>query len=174
MKYYFDGIIVLEGRNDESYLSSFIDSIYVVTNGYEIPIDEIDFVNNKRNNKPVIILTDSDEAGKSIREKLNSKIYKGINIEVDILKCNKNGKHGVAECDKEEVINVLKEHLSNKPIINRVLTLNQLNITKDERDYLCSKFQLGNCNQKTFIKRINYLGIDINEINNELKKYGNQ
>ena len=103
MKYFFDGIIVLEGRNDESYLSSFIDSIYVVTNGYEIPIDEIGFINNKRNNKPVIILTDSDEAGKSIREKLDSKIYKAINIEVDILKCNKNGKHGVAECDKEEI-----------------------------------------------------------------------
>ena len=173
MKYYFDGIIVVEGRNDESYLSSFIDSLYVVTNGYEIPDDEVSFINNKRNNKAVIILTDSDEAGKKIREKLNSRINNGVNIEVDILKRNKNGKHGVAECQKEEIINVLKEHLSDKPNGKGMLTLNQLNITKNQRAYLCDKFQLGNCNQKTFIKRINFLNISIEEIKNELNKYGN-
>ena len=127
MKYYFDGIIVVEGRNDESYLSSFIESIYVVTNGYEIPKQEIAFINNKRNNKPVIILTDSDEAGKLIREKLNSLFNKGINIEVDIVKCNKNGKHGVAECDKDEVINVLKEHLGTKEPNKGSIELKDLN-----------------------------------------------
>ena len=173
MKYYFDGIIVVEGRNDESYLSSFIESIYVVTNGYEIPKQEIAFINNKRNNKPVIILTDSDEAGILIREKLNSLLNKGINIEVNIVKCNKNGKHGVAECDKDEVINVLKEHLNTKEPNKGSIELKDLNVTKDQRDYLCGKLSLGICNQKTFIKRINYLGITLEEIKQELNNYGN-
>ena len=42
--YYFDGIIVVEGKSDVSYLSSFIDALYITTNGYEIPDEEIDFL----------------------------------------------------------------------------------------------------------------------------------
>ena len=35
-KYYFNGVIVVEGKSDVSYLSSFIDSLYFTTNGYDI------------------------------------------------------------------------------------------------------------------------------------------
>ena len=38
-KYYFDGVIVVEGKSDVSYLSSFIDSRYFITNGYAVPIN---------------------------------------------------------------------------------------------------------------------------------------
>ena len=173
MKYYFDGIIVVEGRNDESFLSSFIESIYVVTNGYEIPKQEVAFINNERNKKSIIILTDSDNAGKTIRAKLNNLINNSVNVEVDIVKCNKHGKHGVAECEQDEVINVLKEHLSTTEPKENTISLKDLNITKDQRDYLCEKMMLGNCNQKTFIKRINYLELSLEEINKELSNYGN-
>ena len=173
MKYCFDGIIVVEGKNDVSFLSSFIDSVFVITNGYEIPSKEIEFINNERNAKKVIILTDSDAAGKQIREKLNKVIRSGINVEVDLLKCNKNNKHGVAECDKDEVINVLKEHFVDKRQ-NSSLALKDLNVTKEERDFLCEQLHLGICNAKTSIKRINYLEISLEEINNLLTKYGNK
>ena len=44
MKLFFDGIIVVEGKNDASYLSSFVDTVFVITNGYEIPQKEIEFL----------------------------------------------------------------------------------------------------------------------------------
>ena len=105
MKYHLDNIVVVEGKADEAYLSSFIDAVYVKTNGYEIPSKEIEFLNNPRNNKSIIVLTDSDAAGKEIRTRLNKLLKNPINVEVNILRCNKNGKHGVAECDKEEIRN---------------------------------------------------------------------
>ncbi len=172
MKYHISNIIVVEGKDDEAYLSSFIDAVFVKTNGYVIPKEEICFLNNKRNNKPIIILTDSDEAGKTIRNRLSESVNNRINIEVNVLKCNKKNKHGVAECDKEEVLNALKEHIdtsnTSKKLTNADIVA--LEIDKDKRNQLCKELNLGICNNKTFIKRLNYLGYS----KVELQLYGNK
>ena len=172
MKYHISNVIVVEGKDDEAFLSSFIDAIYVKTNGYQIPKEEIDFLNNPRNQKPIIILTDSDEAGKQIRERINKLVNKGLNVEVDIVKCNKKNKHGVAECEREEVINALKEHIDNI-ILKETITntdIVSLDIGKSKREIICDELKLGLCNNKTFVKRLNYLGYT----KEELKKYGNK
>ena len=46
--------------------------------------------------KKVIALLDPDEAGKTIRNKLNNLIRDVINVEIDINKCNRGRKNGVA------------------------------------------------------------------------------
>ena len=172
MNYYFDGVIVVEGKSDVAFLSSFIDSIYVMTNGYEIPTDEIDFLSNLPSNKAVIVLTDSDEAGETIRGRLNKILNKSINVKVNPIRCNKNGKHGVAECDREEVINVLLEHFTNKSDkTNSIKSSDIYGLDKNARAYICKQLHLGKCNAKTFLKRINYLNIDMNIINATMEKY---
>lgn len=178
MKYYFDGVIVTEGKNDVSRLSSFIDSIFVTTNGYDIDKDELDFLSYLPKENKIIILTDSDEAGKTIRERINKYLDNCINIEVDINKCNKNGKHGVAECDNFELLNVLKEHLSDKKTNSETVALSdilRLGISDQKtREYVCKIFHLGKCNNKTMVKRINYLNIKLEDIKKEVGKYGNK
>lgn len=172
MKYCFDGVIVVEGNNDVSFLSSFIDSVFVITNGYEISSDELDFLKNI-NNK-VIILTDSDEAGRKIREKLNNELINTINVEVDATKCNKNNKHGVAECEKEEVVRCLKPHFcGNSYTINYSLAdLNRLGIdNKEKRNYLAEQFHLGKCNNKTLLKRLSFKQINIDDIEKVMEGY---
>ncbi len=176
MKKTFNGVLVVEGSNDASYISSFVDAIIVTTNGYEIPKAELDFLSNLPKDKNVFILTDSDEAGNKIRERLNQLIPTATNLYVEIDKCNKRNKHGVAECDKEELLKVLENHLI-KHRNNGVLTLNDLYSIglddKNKRDYLSQKLHLGKCNNKTLLKRINYLGISLEEIKATLKDYGN-
>ena len=165
MKYCFDGVIVVEGNNDVSFLSSFIDSIFVVTNGYEIPSDELDFLRNI-NNK-IIILTDSDEAGRNIRERLNKELINAVNVEVDVTKCNKNNKHGVAECDKEEVIKCLKPYFCENSYSTKysLADLNRLGInSKEKREYLATQFHLGKCNSKTLLKRLSFKQVNIIDI----------
>ena len=88
MKFYIDGVIVVEGTNDGSYLSSFIDAMYVCTNGCETPEGELDFLREASKTKQIIILTDSDEAGMKIREKLNRILPNSENAIVDLSKCN--------------------------------------------------------------------------------------
>lgn len=168
MKYYCDGIIVVEGKNDASYLSSIIDGLYVITNGNEIPDGEIDFLNHLKN-KTIIVLTDSDEAGKRIRNRLNDVVKNCENVEIDISKCNKHNKHGIAECEKEEIIQSLNKYLmkENKNSTNVLSLMDLINcgvITKNDREHLANELHLGNCNNKTLLKRINYKNISIKEI----------
>lgn len=173
MKYYFDGVIVVEGKNDVSFLSSFIDSLFVVTNGYDIPIDEIDFLRNLYNKK-IIVLTDSDDAGKTIRERLKQKLDSSINVEVDITKCNKNNKHGVAECDKQEVVNQLSKFFTTKTAKSSI-SLNDINClgitNKEKRDYLSKELHLGKCNSKKLLERLSFKDINIKDIKTVMEGY---
>lgn len=172
MKYYFDGIIVVEGKQDVSFLSSFIETEYVITNGYEIPYEEIQYLNAVSDRKKVIVLTDSDEAGISIRQKV--QIQNSINVFVNIDLCNKHNKHGVAECDKEEIIKELHQYLSETPFIRRKMSiafLNSIGLNKKENRYLFSKkVPVGSCNTKKLAYRLMTLGINENDVSNTMKE----
>ena len=171
MKYYFDGIIVVEGSNDSAYLSSFIEAMYVHTNGYSIDNEEIDFINHS--NKAVLLLVDPDDAGKKIREKLNTVIPNCHNVEVNIKCCNKNGKHGVAECEKEEIMRVLGGFLSNNaPKYGNLTSSDLLGLgidSKEKRETLSRKLHLGKCNNKQLIKRLNFLNIGLDKVKEAIK-----
>lgn len=165
MMYYFDGIIVVEGKSDVAYLSSFIDALYITTNGYEISDEEIDFLKHYSKQKKIIVLTDPDDAGECIRNKLSKLEFAYIDIKVNLAKCDKNGKHGIAECDKNELLNVLKEHLSTKETTKGQLTCSDLYrygiVDNESRNSLCKKLHLGICNNKQLLKRLNYLNIKL-------------
>ena len=103
---YFDGVIVVEGTGDSSYLSSFICAEYVVLNGYDMPEDIIDYLKHIKNRK-ILVMTDPDEAGVSIEKRLRETDLKYETRIVDSRMCNKHGKHGVAECKKEEIDRLL-------------------------------------------------------------------
>ena len=155
MKIYLDGILVVEGKEDASYLSNYIASEIVTTNGFEIPKGTITYLKDKK----VIVLTDPDEAGKRIREKLNKLLPNSINVEVDIKKCVRNTKNGVAECDIEEVLTKLKPYSVNQKDSESDISLTDLyNLglmnNKDLRDCVCEKLKLGKCNAKTLYKRL--------------------
>ena len=177
MKININGLLVVEGILDESYLNSFLNVEIVKTNGYDIPKEEIEYINST--NKNIIIFVDSDEAGEVIRARLNTLIPNAINVKVDITKCNKNNKHGVAECDKEEILKVLSPYFIKEPLKEGNLTsydLLKLGLTGDNssklRDEVISKLKLGKCNTKTFLKRLNYKNIKFDELERILN--GNQ
>ena len=155
MKMYLDGILVVEGKEDVSYLSNYIASEIVATNGFEISKATISYLKTKK----TIILTDPDEAGKKIREKLNTLLTNAINVEIDIKKCNRNVKNGVAECDINEVLTKLKPYFTAEKKTESDIKLDDLyNLgltnNKDLRKEVCEKLNLGDCNFKTLYKRL--------------------
>ena len=155
MKIYLDGILVVEGKEDASYLSNYIGSEIVTTNGFEIPESIISYLKDKR----VILLTDPDEAGKKIREKLISFLPEAINVEVDINHCVRKIKKGIAECDINEVLTKLKPYESIKVETESDLKLSDLyNLglmdNKGLREEVCRRLNIGNCNAKTLYKRL--------------------
>lgn len=157
---FFDGIIVVEGKGDVSYLSSFINCEYVITNGYEIPDDLVDYLTHILNRK-IIVLTDPDEAGRNINKKISEKIKNCDCRCVNINKCNKHGKHGIAECEKSEIISILEDVLTEKNTKNETFSRKdyldtELAINKEKREYICRILHLGMVNSKTLFKRLNY------------------
>ena len=177
MKYYLNKILVVEGKEDVSYLSSFLDAEFVTTNGFEIPEEEIEYLNAASKYKEILVLVDPDKAGRNIEEKLKSKLTKATNLNVEISKCDRGQKNGVAECEQEEILKVLKPYLeSKKHEKSGVLQENSLKIELSDselREFLSNKFSLGKCNNKTLIKRLETLQISEEELKKAIEEYRN-
>ena len=172
MKKYLDGVLVVEGKEDASYLSNYIDSEIVIVNGYELADATINYLKNKK----VIAFLDPDEAGQIIRKRLNEKLNNVIHIEVDIKKCTRATKNGVAECEIDEILAKLAPHFIEKP--NEVSTidiadLNNIGAINNEeiRQYVCHILKLGKCNNKQFLKRINSNHVQLEEIEKIVKEF---
>lgn len=159
MKYIIDALIIIEGNNDESYLSSFIDSFYFVINGYDVSEDKILFLKEVEKHRPIILLLDPDEAGKEIRNKLHKYLINYTDVEVNILKCNKNNKHGIKECEKEELINVLKPYFVER-LSSGDITYNDLyKLNKEYIEILRNKYHIMKVNNKKMVKYLNCLNV---------------
>lgn len=165
---YFDGVIVVEGTGDVSFLSSFINAEYVILNGYDMPRDTLDYLLNIKNRK-IVVLTDPDAAGISIENRLQKTglcyEYKKANIE----KCNKHGKHGIAECTQEEILRLFEGELVDKLATKETISQSEfasfgLMESKEKREKVSKILHLGNCNSKTLFKRMNYNKITVRDI----------
>ena len=177
MKYYLNEIVVVEGKEDSCFLSSFIEAEYVITNGYEIPDEEINYLNEASKHKNIIVLVDPDKAGRMIESELKQKLLKATFLNVEIYKCSRGKKDGIAECEIEEIINVLKPYLKTEKYKNNgVLQGKSLKIelsNKELRSYLSKKYHLGKCNNKTLLKRLNTLEISEEELVKKIEDYNN-
>lgn len=108
--------IVVEGKYDKIKLSSFIDGVIIVTNGFGIYKDKdiVQLIRYYAQRQGIIVLTDSDTAGFKIRGHIKSIVPKGkiINLyapeilgkEKRKIQPSKEGKLGVEGIN----VNVLK------------------------------------------------------------------
>ena len=172
MKIYLNGVLVVEGKEDASYLSNYIASEIVVLNGYELNKATISYLKSKH----VFALLDPDEAGKRIRERLNKELTDIANIEVDIDKCSRGCKNGIAECEIDEILAVLRPYVYEKETnVSAVKQsdLFELGLTNDKskRDFVCDKLNLGKCNGKTLYKRLILNNISYEALCEIIKEY---
>ena len=173
MKEFLRGVLVVEGKEDAAYLSNYIASEIVAVNGFEMSSTTINYLKDKE----VILLVDPDEAGKSIRKTLNEKLSNVTNIEIDISKCNRGKKNGVAECDIDEIMAKLQPYFAKNPAKLQRITASELfnlglvNGEKELRNYVCEKLNLGLSNGKIFLKRLNENNISIEELSKVVEEY---
>ena len=165
MKIYLNGILVVEGKEDASYLSNYIASEIVLVNGFEIPKTTINYLKNKK----VIVLNDPDEAGQKIRKRINVLLPDATNVEIDIKKCNRGNKNGVAECEIDEILTKLKQYsvTANESQSDiKMSDLYDLGLLGNQelRKSVCAKLNLGECNAKTLYKRLIANNIKLKEL----------
>jgi ribonuclease M5 len=177
MKKVIDALIVVEGKTDVAFLSNFIESEFIITNGSSVPRETIEYIKECKRKKEVIVLTDPDSPGKKIRDTLDREIPDLKHAFVNKSECIKNGKVGVAESNYSEVLRALSSLVINKKTPTGNLTpskLFELDLMGSEnssrnRDLICQKFSLGFANGKTLLKRLNNMNISEQEIVEALK-----
>ena len=69
-----DGVLIVEGKADVSYLSNFVDALFFTTDGYDLNEEKINFLKRAAKINKLIIYTDPDEAGETIRNRLKNQI----------------------------------------------------------------------------------------------------
>ena len=167
MKKNLDVVLVVEGKSDAALISSLYDCEIVTTNGYDIDGGLINYLNAVSKYKKVVVLVDPDEAGKTIRERLSKYLNNCEHVVLDISKCSKNNKHGVAECDVNYLSNLLDKFVANNKDIDTITQvelydlINNMGIKKETIQIL---FNTGLCNQKTLLKRLNSLRVNKKKI----------
>ena len=104
--------IIVEGKYDKIKVSSFIDAVIIVTNGFGIFTDreKLELIRFYAMKTGIVILTDSDKAGFAIRNHIkgtvrNGKIY---NVYIpDIM--GKEGKLGVEGVEKNIILKAFEK-----------------------------------------------------------------
>ena len=172
MKKYLKYPLVVEGKEDASYLSNYIASEIMVTNGYELDSSLISYLKDKE----VIVMTDPDEAGQQIRNRLNGMLNKVHNVEVDIKQCIRGKKNGVAECQIDEILCKLALFFENNPENHVEITsfdLYELKISENSqlRAYVSEKLNLGTRNNKQLLKRMNNTHVKLEVLKDIVKQY---
>ena len=162
-----NGVLIVEGKADVSYLSSFVDTLFFTTNGYDLSKEKIEFLNLASKVNNLIVFTDPDNAGEEIRNKINECVPNVKHARSENIQRKGYRKHGVAELPKEEVIKVLSPFVGEE--INHydydLASLISLSKNPSEaKRKLVNKYRLIEGNNKYLENELNILKVKPEEI----------
>lgn len=176
-------VIVVEGKNDYSKIKEvYKDAVIVTTNGREISQDTLNLIKKYSIDNEIILFLDPDSPGEQIRKKILEAVPNASNaflIKKEGISKNKK-KVGIEHASNEAIKNALSNiyrsekteaNISMSDLYN--LKLIGLENSKELRNYISDKLNIGRPNAKTFLNRINSFNIDINMIKELIKEYDN-
>lgn len=169
----YNQVVVCEGLHDMIKIQSvYKDLKCIITNGSEIAEDTIKLILEYAKNYEIILFLDPDYPGERIRSKILSYLpeCKNAYIKKDLAISSNHKKVGVEHATKEDIKEVLDKVLSSKNTKNsdaiNINDLYEINIVGNSllRAYVASKYNIGNPNNKTLLKRLNSLGVSKEEL----------
>lgn len=172
-------IIVVEGIHDVSKIKSIYPNAHcIITNGREIRKETIECIKSLSKENQIIIFTDPDAPGEKIRNILLQEVPNAKQAFLRKKDCisSNNKKVGIEHASKKAIIDALK-HIysdSNKITITNsdlyALGLNGQRNSGILRDKISEVLNIGKPNSKTFLKRLNMLGLTKEEVEKILCK----
>lgn len=164
-------VIVVEGKNDSKKLKSFFDVDTIETHGLGLNNDTIGFIKEINKTRGVILLLDPDNPGELIRRRLNEAIPNLKNAFIFKEDARTKRKVGVEHASKEvleDALNNFFTYIDSKNTIT-MSDLIDLGFMGNEnsdikRLTIAKKYHFGKCNAKTFLNRLNMLGLSKNDI----------
>ena len=174
MKKIFETIVV-EGKDDESAILRSVDANVICTHGYGISENTLSLIKNAYENTGIIIFTDPDHAGLSIRRKLLSLFPKAKEAFLTESQATKDDDIGIENASPKDIERALTAIATESSKCDEItmddmidLGLAGLADSAKRREVLGSKLGIGYANTKTFLKRLNYMGISVERIKSEI------
>ena len=168
-------VIVVEGLHDEIKIKSvYPDAFCVITNGSEISDDTLKYIKKLSETHGIIIFTDPDSPGERIRNKVLEIVPNAKNAFIhkkDAISKNRK-KVGVEHATKEMIMDALSGiyNIDNDKIGNITnedlfeLGLNGNSNSGIYRDKISDILNIGKPNSKSFLKRVNQIGLTLDEL----------
>ena len=168
MKTKIDGVLIVEGTSDVAFLSTFLEALFFTTNGLDINSEKLQFLSAASKVNNLIIMTDPDDAGERIKNTIKSQINGVFEVKIEKNSRKNYKKSGVAESDKQVVLNALKPFVTDKELFREKYDLAALislsvNPTK-KREEIVNKYGLINGNNKSLENQLRILKINREEL----------
>lgn len=169
-------VIVVEGKTDVQFLSSFVKADFVEVNGSAISRETISYISALAKKRKVIVLTDPDGPGRRIRKVLDEAIPGLAHAFVPKEKCVRGKKVGIAESDKESVLIALRNIVPGEVVPSSDLdeaSLFRLGLVGGPdsarlRKELGERLHIGEANGRSFLKRCKALGLTEDDLRRAL------
>lgn len=167
-------IIVVEGKTDTAVLKSLFDVDTIETKGLQLDNETLEVIKKANETRGVIVFTDPDYPGIRIRNQIQAVIPTCKHAFVDKKDARGVHKLGIAEANKEAIIEALKNvvtfYENNESITwEEFLSLNIVG-NKERRLNIYKLFNLGYGNVKTLYKRLNMVNISKQQILDKLEE----
>jgi len=174
-------VIVVEGRDDEINLKRFFDCEVIRTNGFGISKETYKKIKTAHGNRGVIILTDPDHAGETIRKRITQVIPDVKHAFINKKDATKGKDIGIENASGEVILKALnsvrvmsfqKKEIFSKEILFKYKLVGMPRAAK-RREKLGEILGIGYCNGKQILKRLNGYGITLEAFEKAIKEIGN-
>jgi ribonuclease M5 len=164
-------IIVVEGRDDEAAVKRAVDAETIATHGFGIRQETFTRIEKAYAERGIIIFTDPDHAGETIRKRLAERFPEGKHAFLPREEAMKDGDVGIENATPASIIEALGKA---RPAILEKRTafsfedmllygLAGINGAAERRDKLGKRLGIGYGNSKVFLNRLNQYGISREE-----------
>ena len=176
MKKRLNAIIVVEGKNDVSHLSQWIDADFVTTNGLGLNEERLDQIEELSKNREVIFFLDPDGPGETIRRRLLERIPHAK--QAFLAKEDALGKHkvGVEHANQQAILEALNDLVDGKEREESISYSDYYELgfmgrknSKELRMKCAKKLHLGYGDAKSFYKWLNRKGVTKEELEKVLE-----
>ncbi len=174
--------VIVEGRDDEAAVLAAVDACVICTNGYGIRQSILELIESASRRRGIIILTDPDHAGESIRRKLSEKFPGAKHAYIAKNDAARDGELGVENAPPSSILKALEAAGAVGSVMNssgfqpddaeNIVSrrdMFQLGLeggvgSAELRARVGSSLGIGSANAKTFKKRLNAFGIGREEL----------
>ncbi|NCB32969.1 MAG: ribonuclease M5 [Erysipelotrichia bacterium] len=177
MKKRIKEVLVVEGHHDSERLRRFYDCDTIETGGLALTKDTLQLIADTQKRRGVIVFTDPDSPGNRIRKEINDAVPGCRNAFVDKADARTSKKVGIEHACREILDAALANLITMEEVPSGTLTMKDLyelglagrTDSAVKREVLGRRLHLGAGTAKTMCHRLNCLGMNRQQLIEELE-----